>query len=182
MEKITSREAFRAWLEQNGKTAKECFLEVKRGKPKEGTFSYLDAVEVALCFGWIDSTAKKVNGVVKQRFSPRKKGSCWSELNKERCRRLVRLGEMTEDGLNVCPNLDEEYVFPERVMNALKENEKAYAFFITTPPLYQRIRLYNVDFYYGKDKKTYEAALKNLIEKCEQNKLYGEWNDYGRLL
>lgn len=56
-------------------------------------------MEEALCFGWIDSTVKKLDtGITIQRLSPRKKGSIWSELNKERCRRMEKLGKMTQAG------------------------------------------------------------------------------------
>lgn len=56
-------------------------------------------VEEALCFGWIDSTVKKLSdGRLAQRLSPRKKGSHWTELNKERCRQLEERGLMTDSG------------------------------------------------------------------------------------
>lgn len=58
---ITLRAELRAWLEQNHRTAAECWVAVKRGRPKEdNTFWYIDAVEEALCFGWIDSTTKRL--------------------------------------------------------------------------------------------------------------------------
>ena len=66
-------------------------------------FYYLDAVEEALCFGWIDSTNKVIDGVRMQRFTPRKKNSLWTELNKERVRRLEQLGMMTDAGRAVLP-------------------------------------------------------------------------------
>ena len=75
----------------NHASARECWLEVKRGRlDTPGVFYYLDAVEEALCFGWIDSTQKRIGDRMMQRFSPRRKGSPWSELNKERVRRLER--------------------------------------------------------------------------------------------
>ena len=98
--KAKNREELRLWLENNYETQKECWVIVKRGKPQnDDTFQYIDAVEEALCFGWIDSTVKKLdNGITIQRLSPRKKGSIWSELNKERCRRMEKLGKMTQAG------------------------------------------------------------------------------------
>ena len=66
---VKNRSEFREWL-SNNTTQKECWVVVKRGKPTDDAFCYLDAVEEALCFGWIDSTAKKVDGVTYQRFSP----------------------------------------------------------------------------------------------------------------
>jgi len=70
---VRDRHAFRAWLEQNSATQAECWVVVKRGRPTdEDNFWYLDAVEEALCFGWVDSIHKEVDGVRMQRFTPRK--------------------------------------------------------------------------------------------------------------
>ena len=101
---VVDRADFRKWLEQNGAAETECWISVKRGKPLDDTvFYYLDAVEEALCFGWIDSTHKVIDGKRMQRFSPRKKNSPWTELNKERVRRLERFGLMTDAGRAVLP-------------------------------------------------------------------------------
>ena len=100
----TNRNEFREWLRDHASTESGCWVEVKRGRPvDEGVFYYLDAVEEALCFGWIDSIHKEINGVRMQRFTPRKKNSVWTELNKERVRRLERLGLMTDAGRAVLP-------------------------------------------------------------------------------
>ena len=102
--KIQNNAEFREWLEKHSAEETECWVVLRRGKPKDdGNFYYLDAVEAALSFGWIDSTQKIVDGVHYQRFSPRKKNSPWSELNKERVRRLEKLGLMTESGRAVLP-------------------------------------------------------------------------------
>lgn len=95
----TTREELRNWLMANSTTEGSCWVEVSL-KPLPGTILYLDAVEEALCFGWIDGV-KKVNaeGKLMQRLSPRSKRSSWTELNKERVRRLEKLGLMRgEDG------------------------------------------------------------------------------------
>ena len=108
LESIT-REEFRAWLAAHHATEKVCWVAVKRGKTCEtGAFPYLDAVEEALCFGWIDSTLKTLpTGQCVQRFSPRKPRSRWTELNKERCRRLEQLGQMTDAFRAVMPDMTE---------------------------------------------------------------------------
>ena len=64
-----NRDELREWLNNNHSTAKECWVVVKRGRPKDdGTFWYIDAVEEAMCFGWIDSTTKKLDtGITAQR-------------------------------------------------------------------------------------------------------------------
>ena len=96
---VRDRHAFREWLERNHAIEVECWVEVRRGRPTdEGVFWYLDAVEEALCFGWVDSIHKEIGGVRLQRFTPRKLRSAWTELNKERVRRLEALGLMTDAG------------------------------------------------------------------------------------
>lgn len=175
-----NREEFRAWLEKNAEKESECWLTLKRGRPKDdGCFYYLDAVEEALCFGWIDSTTKRVDGVHYQRFSPRKKNSPWSELNKERVRRLEKLGLMTDRGRAVLPDMG--FVMDEEVRRALLEAgvlEKLLEF----PPLYVRVRTYNVAFFKKRDREAYKRALAHLVEETKKGKMFGEWNDYGRLL
>jgi len=91
---VINRDELRVWLEKYHKTEKECWVIVKRGRPKDnGTFWYIDAVEEAMCFGWIDSTTKTLdNGITAQKLAPRRKRGLWSELNKERCRRMEKLG------------------------------------------------------------------------------------------
>ena len=178
---FNKQEQFYNWLKANFNNEQECYVSVKRGKPIEGYLSYLDAVEAALCFGWIDSKQIKIDNVIFQRFSPRKKSSPLSELNKERIRRLIKLGLMTEAGLKAAPTYNKEYKPDKTVINALiKAN--VYEIFLSFHPLYQRIRIYNVSFYKKVNKKTYKAALKHLIDQTRKNKMFGEWNDYGRLL
>lgn len=97
-----------SWFLKHSKTEKEMYCVVKRGDPSKvpsGVLSYLDAVKAALCFGWIDSTLRNINGVLVQRFSPRTKKSHWTELNIERCKELYKQGLMKEDGMKVCPCL-----------------------------------------------------------------------------
>ncbi len=73
---IKNRFEFRQWLTLNSLEETECWIKVKRGKPvSPNVFYYLDAVEEALCFGWIDSTHAIIDGVRMQRFSLRKKNS-----------------------------------------------------------------------------------------------------------
>ena len=82
--KAQNRDELRQWLLTNHNKESECWVVVKRGRPVDDeTFWYIDAVEEALCFGWIDSTTKKMdNGVTAQRLAPRKKGSLWCEWTK----------------------------------------------------------------------------------------------------
>ena len=75
----TSREQWREWLIENHSAKRE--IGISTTKSPDG-LQYLDAVEEALCFGWIDSTIKAGEGVVWHQFSPRRKRSSWTDLNR----------------------------------------------------------------------------------------------------
>ena len=180
---ITSRSDFRRWLTENHDTASEVWVCVRRGKPNdEAVFWYLDAVEEALCFGWIDSTNKLVDGVRMQRFSPRKKNSLWTELNKERVRRLEKLGLMTEAGRAVLPDTNVDNFKPDEDIVAAMKKKRVWTKFCSFPPLYQRIRAYNVAFYKKRDKEMFDKSLLHLIDETRKGRMFGEWNDCGRLI
>ena len=174
-----SRSDFRQWLLEHSTKESECWVAVARKRPNGVAFTYLDAVEEALCFGWIDSVYKQVDGVLWQRFSPRKKNSPWTELNKERARRLIKLGLMTYRGKKALPSM--RYKEDEEVAAALKK-ARVYTKFKSFPSLYQRVRMQNVAFYRDLDSEAYQVALSRMIEKTKRGEMYGEWNDYGRLL
>ncbi|MDE6637832.1 MAG: YdeI/OmpD-associated family protein [Muribaculaceae bacterium] len=179
---ISTRAQFRNWLLEHHLSEKECWIAVKRGKtPPADALWYLDAVEEALCFGWIDSTLKNVDGVPLQRFGPRSKSGRWTELNKERCRRLEKLGLMTDRGRVVCPDLDAEFVIIPEIIETFKANPVAWGNFKSFPSLYQRVRIDNIQRNKA-CKEMFESRLKKLIEASERGEMIGDWHDYGRLL
>ncbi len=180
---INNRSEFREWLLSNSASESECWVELKRGKPNDdGNFYYLDAVEEALCFGWIDSTHKIINNKRMQRFTPRKKNSPWTELNKERVRRLEKLGLMTDAGRAVLPSMGLRSFKIDADIEAALKNARCWSKFKSFPPLYQRIRAYNVSFYKKRNSVMYQQTLDHLIVETKQGRMFGEWNDYGRLL
>lgn len=97
---FTDRRQLREWFERNHHSERCCWVACNRSKTaKPNTLPYLDIVEEAICFGWIDSTLKKLpDGRLAQRLSPRRKGTHWTELNRQRCHDLERRGLMTEYG------------------------------------------------------------------------------------
>lgn len=100
-----NRTQLRAWLMANATTEKEVWVLCSRSKTPTH-LPYLDVVEEALCFGWIDSTVRKNphgEGCL-QRLSPRRKRSHWTELNIQRCKQLIAQGLMTPAGLDAMPN------------------------------------------------------------------------------
>ena len=144
---VNNRYEFRQWLSSHSSKETECWIKVKRGRPiSPDVFWYLDAVEEALCFGWIDSTHAVVDGVRMQRFSPRKKNSPWTELNKERVRRLEKLGLMTDAGSAVLPAMGARSFKVDRDIEKAMKKARCWSKFRSFPPLYQRVRAYNVAF------------------------------------
>lgn len=181
---VHDRNEFRAWLLANHALAQECWANVKRGIPKDdNTFWYVDAVEEAMCFGWIDSTYKRLrpDQPVVQRFVPRQPGSNWSELNKARCRRMIRLGRMTAFGRAVLPDMDRSHFkIDRRIKRALKRRPGAWDFFCQCPPLYQRVRVDTIQIK-ANQPKLFHARLRKFADACQNHQLIGQWNDGGRL-
>ncbi len=97
-----NRQEWRAWLEENHDKKQNIWLIYYKQKSKIPTVSYSDAVDEALCFGWIDSKAKSLDEVkFMQFFSKRKEKSVWSKINKEKIEMLISSGLMTPAGLAI---------------------------------------------------------------------------------
>lgn len=94
-----TRQQWRRWLAKNSQLKTSVCLIVYHKKSNTKCISYNDAIEEALCFGWIDSKANKRDPEsFYQRFSPRKPGSNWSKPNRERVEKMIKEGFMTEHG------------------------------------------------------------------------------------
>ncbi|MFD1885806.1 YdeI/OmpD-associated family protein [Paenibacillus wenxiniae] len=178
---ITSRAAWREWLQQHHQDTASCWIAVSI-KSVDDVLLYLDAVEEALCFGWIDGMKKKTpDGVLAQRMSPRKRNSSWTELNKERVRRLERLGLMTAAGRHVLPDMDiEHFTIDDEIMEQLQREGNGYAHFIAFPELYRRIRIDTIQSVRHQP-DLFASRLNKLIEHTQANRMYGQWHDGGRL-
>ena len=181
---VKSRQELRDWLAAHSTTEKYCWIIISR-KPKPNTILYLDAVEEALCFGWIDGMNKKYSETeLAQRLSPRQKKGNWTELNKERVRRLDRLGLMTDEGRKCLPDMSpKSFKIHPRILRALKKDPAVYEKFITFPELYQRVRIDTIQSelkYNHPD--SFKSRLKKLIEYTKNGKMYGDWHDDGRLI
>jgi len=176
---ITKRQELRDWLNNNHATSTHAWVPVLSKDPDE--LSYLAVVEESICFGWIDSTKKKDGDIMFQRISPRRKSGNWTELNKERARRLIRLGLMTQGGYDALPDLSESgFSIRDDVMEAIKSDAAIHANFLNLPPLYMRVRVDNIQSYPRGD-ETYSRRLEKFLESTKANKLYGDWDDNGRL-
>jgi Bacteriocin-protection, YdeI or OmpD-Associated len=174
---VKDRRDWRLWLSNNHLVAKEIWLI----RHKEGVFSYLDSVEEALCFGWIDGIAKTTESqVLAQRFTPRRPNSNWTELNKARAQRLIKLGLMTASAIEKLPPLEINNFVPEDILLALSVESNALQNFNNFPLLYRSIRIgYIVEM--RKKPIEYNRRLTNFVTKTGLNVMYGNWNDGGRL-
>ena len=101
---LNKPEDFRQWLQDNHRTKIEIWLIFYKKSSGRQTLTIAQAVEEALCFGWIQSRLKPLEpGKFAVRFSPRHKGSIWSLPNLKRVRKLIEQGRMTEAGMDVLP-------------------------------------------------------------------------------
>ncbi|MFG1732215.1 YdeI family protein [Paenibacillus sp. 843] len=177
-----TREDLRLWLQNHGTTEKSCWVLVSM-TPTPDMLLYLDVVEEALCFGWIDGIKKKMYETeLAQRLSPRSKKSSWTELNKERARRLEKLGFMSDEGRRVLPDMDPaSFRIDEVIEQRLKEEKQVYENFMAFPDLYKRVRIDTIQSYKNQP-ELFKSRLDKFITNTRENKMYGQWNDHGRLL
>lgn len=170
----TERKIWREWLTENFQKEDEVWFVFPMKSAGAKGVSYNDAVEEALCFGWIDSTIKNIDSQYRaQRFSPRKKGSGYSRANVERLIWLENhnmLHPSVRDG--VLDLIQSPYEFPLDILNSIRENKTAWENFEKFPESYKRIRIAYVDSA-RKRPAEFEKRLRNFIVKTEQNKLFG---------
>ena len=177
---VKNRRDWRLWLSKNHSKEREIWLiyyKKSSGKPR---VSYNDAVDEALCFGWIDSTAKSIdNEKYAQRFIPRRKGSVLSQLNKERVRKLISEKKMTNFGLDAIAHafdlktdVPEDFVIESDILKTIKRNKEAGINFQKLPESYKRIRLAYIG-HRKENKIEFEKRLNYFIKMTAKNKRFG---------
>ena len=177
--RVTTRKAWRTWLEKNHARKKDIWLVYATKQSGKGRVAYSDAVEEALCFGWIDGIMKKIDDdYFAQRFSPRRSAkSQLSETNKERVRRMIRVGLMTPAGMEkIRDRMSEKFIVPPDIVRALKRDPKVWKNFQRFPKWYQRVRVGWLDM--SRDHEpTFQARLRYFLRMTALNKRYGQVND-----
>jgi uncharacterized protein YdeI (YjbR/CyaY-like superfamily) len=173
---ITNRAEWRQWLQQNHATAKEIWLIRYNSQSEKAGIPYLHAVEEALCFGWIDGIQKKLDaGRSAQRFTPRRKNGNWTELNKERARRLIASGLMTDAGLAVLPDMtQEDLVIAEDIQAALQADPQTWDNFQRFPEIYRRIRIGYIEEMRSQPQE-FQQRLEKFVQKTRENKTFGSF-------
>jgi uncharacterized protein YdeI (YjbR/CyaY-like superfamily) len=178
---VTSRKDWRRWLARHHRSAPEIWLVFYRqasGKPR---IPYNDAVEEALCYGWIDSIVKKMDDQrFAQRFSPRRPGSPLSETNRERIRRLQAVGKMTRAGLTAVGMLETPKraptprvsVLAPDIRAALQADPVVWRNFRRFPASYCRIRIGWIEGARRRPEE-FRKRLRYLVEMTRKNKRFG---------
>jgi uncharacterized protein YdeI (YjbR/CyaY-like superfamily) len=177
----SNRNEWRKWLQKNHTLKKVIWLVYYRKVTGKTRIPYNDAVEEALCFGWIDSTLKKLDDErLAQRFTPRRKDSGLSQANKERIDKLIAEGKMTQAGLDAVAHVytpdkitQDIFVIPEDILGPLKANPQAWENFQNFPEAYKRIRIAYIDTRRRHGREMFETSLKNFINKTVKNKRIG---------
>ena len=169
-----TRTEWRKWLKKNYKTEKEIWLVYYKkatGKPR---IEYNDAVEEALCFGWIDSTVKKIDDEsFAQRFSRRNPKTGYSQSNKERLGKLIAEGRVMKDVLATLGDISSgRFEIPKDILEVIKDNKEAWKNFQNFSETYKRIRIAFIDGARNRPKE-FQKRLNYFIKMTEKNKQFG---------
>lgn len=175
-----SSSEFRKWLEKNHSKAAELWVGFYKINSNLKGISYKEAVDQALCFGWIDGIKKKVDELsYTHRFTPRKSKSNWSSTNIKRVGELTKLGLMHPSGITVFNQRDKEkikqYSYERKTLTLdksyeqlFKTNSNAWTFFQSQPPSYQKVAILWVMT--AKKEDTRLRRLNTLIQDSANNK------------
>ena len=173
------RLTWRKWLEKHHDSLREVWLVFYKKHTGKPTVSYDEAVEEALCFGWIDSTIKRMDEEkYAQKFTPRNRNSKWSDLNKKRVQKMIAGGWMAPAGLKSIENVDlaikekprkKELILPDYIKEGLAANKKAFEFFNGLSPSRKRMFVQWIDS--AKKEETRQRRLQETIRLCSENRL-----------
>ncbi|MCQ2354264.1 MAG: YdeI/OmpD-associated family protein [Clostridia bacterium] len=168
----SDRQEWRNWLAEHFETKSEIWFVFPSVDSGEPSLSYNDAVEEALCFGWIDSTTGHIDekhGI--RRFTPRKDFSYYSRPNIERLIWLDGQGLIhPKVRQTVAEIIEAEYVFPEDILDAIRADETAWKNYQGLSDSYKRIRVAYIEAS-RKRPEEFEKRLKSFLAKTRENKL-----------
>jgi uncharacterized protein YdeI (YjbR/CyaY-like superfamily) len=172
---------FRKWLEDNHDKRDELWLGYYKKRSGKPSLTWAEAVDEALCFGWIDGVRKSVDDERSmQRFTPRRPNSNWSAVNIANVARLKKTGLMRPAGLAAFENRTEKrsgiYSYEQRKdlsfepaqLKRFKANKAAWKFFEAQPPGYRQLSIYRVVS--AKKEETRDRRLQTLIEASAEGR------------
>lgn len=174
--------AYRAWLDKNHESAKELWIGFWKKATGKPTLTWQQCVDESLCFGWIDGIRKSIDAdSYKQRVTPRRATSIWSQINIKRVGQLTAEGRMRPAGLAAFKKLNKTRVYsfenkdrptlrPADVVE-FRKNRKAWEFFNAQPPGYQRLGGWYVMS--AKKEETRQRRLETLIRESAAGRRLG---------
>ena len=176
---VTNREDWRKWLKKNFEVKKEIWLIYYKKHTRKPTIPYDDAVEEALCFGWIDSIVKRIDDEKHvQRYTPRNLKSIWSQNNINRVEKMLHEGKMTKTGLSKyeygmkndlqAPTIKEKLVVPKDFKIALKNETKADENFNNLAKSYKIMYIHWINC--AKKEETGKRRIKKAIHLLKESK------------
>jgi uncharacterized protein YdeI (YjbR/CyaY-like superfamily) len=154
MVRLASASEFRHWLAARHSTASELWVTFHKKASGKGGMTYAEALDEALCFGWIDGVRRGVDRESYTiRFTPRKPRSTWSRVNVRHAERLIADGRMQEAGLKAFESREERrtgiYSFeqrprrlPDPLERLFKADKRGWAFWQKQPPGYRRTAIW----------------------------------------
>lgn len=178
-----NREEWHQWLVENHEKASEVWLLYYKKHTGKPTISYEDAVLEALAFGWIDSTVRRIDDEKHmQRFTPRRKGSVWSESNFKRIKLLIAEGKMTKAGLRAAepvlsgtvkpvPGSIKDCEMPELLKQELAKDPEAKKNFERFPASSKKIFYFWIENAKGEETKL--KRLDKTIKAAKENNKFG---------
>lgn len=170
---------WREWLHNNHNSVDGVYLIFYKVEHEKDSMRWEEAVKVALCYGWIDSTVKSLgNGKRRQYFTPRNEKSVWSALNKKYIEELISENLMHQSGLKKIEigkqngswtALDdvENGVIPEDLQNVFDKNPVAFENYLNFAPSYRKSYLYWLN--QAKRETTRQKRIEEIIELCAKN-------------
>lgn len=177
--KAKDRKAWRAWLKKNHTKEKSAWLVTPHKSKATTDLDYNSAVEEALCFGWVDSTANKYDASnTVQYYAPRRPGSKWSITNHERVERMIREGLMTPAGqalIDLAKRTGtwellvgaQNNLVPEDLQRAFAKSKTALKHFTAFPPSSRRLILEWIAT--AKRPETRATRIARTVELAAQN-------------
>ena len=181
---VSTRDAWRKWLAKNHNKSSGIWLVFYKKHTDRPSLDYDAVVEEALCYGWIDSIIKKLDGDrYARKLTPRKPDSCWSDLNKKRVKSLIRRKRMTKFGLERIEQAKQSGAWsqsnrpeiptdiPAELEQALSKNSKAKTFFEQLAPSYRMQFIGWVAS--AKRQETRDRRVKESLELLKKGKKLG---------
>jgi uncharacterized protein YdeI (YjbR/CyaY-like superfamily) len=172
---------FRRWLRAEHQKTSELWIGFYKKSSGKPSITYPEALDEALCFGWIDGVRKSIDAdAYMQRFTPRKPNSQWSAVNIRHVKRLTKAGRLTPAGLKAfegAKNQSRKYSYEQRDQARLsgaderqfRANRKAWDFFQAQPPWYRRTSTFWI--LSAKKEETRKKRLSTLISDSERGEL-----------